>query len=234
MAEEQHPVSGRLRRRAAAASIVALAAAAGFGAVLVSRTPVSAATSGVTITQGDCTSSGGGSSYCYGPEALTVPVGTTVSWTNQSGGFAPHTATSCTPATCPLAPPNTGTNTFAKSIAAANGSSSSFIFTSPGMYTYFCTVHGYAAMHASVNVTPLPPTIKTISPTSGAPGATVTITGSHLGHATAVKFNGTTAHIVSDASRKIVVTVPTGATTGKISVTTAGGTAMSSMTFTVT
>ena len=241
MAEDPRPVSDRLRKRAAAAVILALAAAAGLGTVLVTRSPVSAATSGVTITSGGC--AGGGSEFCYGPETLTVPVGTTVSWSNMSG-FS-HTATSCTASACPGAPANTGTNTFSKSIASSNGSSNSFIFTSPGMYTYYCAIHGYSAMHAAVTVTGNPPTptptpivlapkIKTISPTSGKPGVNVTITGANLARATSVKFNGTTAHIVSDGGKKIVVTVPVGATTGKISVTTAGGTVMSTMTFTVT
>jgi hypothetical protein len=61
----------------------------------------------------------------------------------------------------------------------------------------------------------------------------VTITGTGLTQATSVKFHGTKATsytVVSDS--EITATVPTGATTGTISITTKGGTA-SSKTFTV-
>jgi hypothetical protein len=49
-----------------------------------------------------------------------------------------------------------------------------------------------------------------------------------------VKFNGTTATITSNTATPIVTAVPAGATTGKITVTTAGGTATSATDFTVT
>ena len=47
-------------------------------------------------------------------------------------------------------------------------------------------------------------------------------------------FNGTPARITSDSATKIVTSVPTGATTGKISVTTPAGTASSPSPFSVT
>lgn len=230
----------RFRRKAAAVTVSALVIVGALAALVATRSPAVAATSGVTITSGGC--AGGGTSYCYGPETLTVAVGDTVTWTNMSG-FS-HTATSCTASACGVT--NTGSDTFDKSIAASNGSTNSFIFMNPGMYTYYCTVHGYTAMHATVTVTGTPPTptptptpailppkIKSFSPTSGPVGTTVTILGAHLKNAT-VKFNGTTATLVTDAGKKIVAKVPTGATTGKISVMTPGGTVMSSITFTVT
>jgi uncharacterized repeat protein (TIGR03803 family) len=79
------------------------------------------------------------------------------------------------------------------------------------------------------------PAIKTISPTSGAVGTPVTITGSGLTQATKVTFGGgkAAAFTVNNDSQ-ITATVPTGATTGKIVVNTPGGTATSPTSFTVT
>jgi uncharacterized repeat protein (TIGR03803 family) len=78
------------------------------------------------------------------------------------------------------------------------------------------------------------PTVKTISPTSGAVGTVVTITGISLTQTTKVTFDGKVAtfKVVNDS--EITATVPTTAKTGKIAVTTAGGAASSATTFTVT
>jgi hypothetical protein len=48
-----------------------------------------------------------------------------------------------------------------------------------------------------------------------------------------VKFNNVTASFVVNSATQITATVPTGATTGKITVTTPGGTATSATNFTV-
>jgi Abnormal spindle-like microcephaly-assoc'd, ASPM-SPD-2-Hydin/Cep192 domain 4 len=78
------------------------------------------------------------------------------------------------------------------------------------------------------------PSITSFSPTSGAVGASVTISGSSFTGATAVKFNGTSAQFTVNSSTQITTSVPSGATTGPISVTTSAGTATSSTSFTVT
>jgi len=78
------------------------------------------------------------------------------------------------------------------------------------------------------------PSITTFSPTSGAVGTVVTITGNNLKGATKVTFGGVKASFTVVSDTKITATVPTGAVTGKIKVTTAGGTASSSTNFTVT
>jgi ribosomal protein L21E len=49
-----------------------------------------------------------------------------------------------------------------------------------------------------------------------------------------VTFDGKAGTVTSDSSTTITVKVPTGAKTGKIKVTTAGGSATSSASFTVT
>jgi lysophospholipase L1-like esterase len=79
---------------------------------------------------------------------------------------------------------------------------------------------------------PKTPKVSSFSPTSGVPGTTVTISGSGLLGATAVKFDGKTAKITSNTASTIKVIVPADATTGKVSVTTPGGTATSTQTFT--
>jgi YD repeat-containing protein len=73
-------------------------------------------------------------------------------------------------------------------------------------------------------------------PQSGTAGTTVTINGtafSSTASQNTVKFNGTTASIVSASATSLVVTVPGGATTGPISITTSAGTVSSSSNFTV-
>ena len=61
----------------------------------------------------------------------------------------------------------------------------------------------------------------------------VTITGSNFTGATAVTFNGTAATFTVNSNTKISTTVPAGATTGKISVTTAAGSGFSATDFAV-
>ncbi len=77
------------------------------------------------------------------------------------------------------------------------------------------------------------PTLTSFSPTSAKVGQKVTILGTHLIGTTNVSFNGTAATFSIKSTGAIVATVPTGATTGKISVTTGGGSATSTGTFTV-
>lgn len=90
---------------------------------------------------------------------------------------------------------------------------------------------------ATVTAPPTTPTITTFSPSSGAVGTSVTITGTNfsstLGSNT-VKFNGITATLSSGTTTQLVAVVPASATTGKISVTTSAGTVNSSADFTIT
>jgi N-acetylneuraminic acid mutarotase len=82
-----------------------------------------------------------------------------------------------------------------------------------------------------------PPTIASFSPTEGTPGTTVEIIGTNFSVTTSentVKFNETNASVGIATATKLTVTVPNGATSGKIAVTVDGETAQSSGTFTVT
>ena len=63
--------------------------------------------------------------FSFGPAALTVPVGTTVTWTNRDD--IPHTAVS--------------TDGVFKSKAMDTDDKFSFVFTKPGTYSYFCSIH---------------------------------------------------------------------------------------------
>src|SRR5204862_289402 len=79
------------------------------------------------------------------------------------------------------------------------------------------------------------PTLTSLSPTSGAIGASVTLTGTNFGATqgtSTVKFNGTTATPTSWSATSIVAPVPTGATTGNVTVTV-GGLTSNGVTFTL-
>ena len=101
--------------------------------------------------------------------------------------------------------------------------------------TITVTTPGGTATSAQFTVNPSPtPTITTFSPLSGPVTTPVTITGTGLTGASAVKFNGTGAAFSVTDDSHISSSVPSGATTGLISVTTPGGTAMSATAFSVT
>jgi plastocyanin len=63
--------------------------------------------------------------FSFGPTALTVPVGTTVTWTNRDD--IPHTVVS--------------TAGVFKSKALDTDDKFSFVFTKAGSYPYFCSIH---------------------------------------------------------------------------------------------
>jgi plastocyanin len=67
------------------------------------------------------------SNFSFAPAALTVPVGTTVTWVNDDD--EPHTVVE--------------SNTLFKSHALDTGDKFSFTFTTPGKFQYFCTIHAH-------------------------------------------------------------------------------------------
>jgi thymidylate kinase len=77
------------------------------------------------------------------------------------------------------------------------------------------------------------PTVSSFSPDKGLVGTSVTIIGTTFTGATAVRFNSTSATFTVNSDTKITATVPAGATTGKIAVTTPGGTGTSATDFKV-
>jgi hypothetical protein len=117
--------------------------------------------------------------------------------------------------------------------------------TAPDGATYNQMINGHfyylqqewnnAGSNCVQNTTPPPPppsapTISGYTPAAGGPAGTpVTINGQNFSGATSVKFNGTTAtYTVSSDGSSISTSVPAGAKTGPITVTTPGGTATSS------
>jgi uncharacterized repeat protein (TIGR03803 family) len=71
------------------------------------------------------------------------------------------------------------------------------------------------------------------NPTAGRSGTHVKILGGGLTDATSVTFNGTAATFTVVSDTEITTTVPTGATTGKVQVTTPSGTLTSNVVFRV-
>jgi len=95
------------------------------------------------------------------------------------------------------------------------------------------TPGGTATSATNFTITSAAPKISSFSPTSGRAGAAVTITGTAFTGATAVRFGGVGASFAVTSATQITATVPVGAVTGKISVTTPAGTATSATNFTV-
>ena len=111
----------------------------------------------------------------------------------------------------------------------------SITFTIPAAATtgnVIVTVNGIASNAVQFSVFPVP-VITSLSPTTGAVGVPVTITGTNFGASTgAVTFNTTAATPTAWSPTSIVVSVPTGATNGNV-VVTANGVASAGKPFTV-
>jgi len=104
----------------------------------------------------------------------------------------------------------------------------------PGAKTGNVTVTTGSTTLTSNQAFKVKPVISSFSPTSGPVGTVVTITGSGLSQTMIVKFatvKATSFAVNSDT--QVTATVPAGAVTGKISVTTPGGSASSATAFTV-
>jgi uncharacterized repeat protein (TIGR03803 family) len=90
---------------------------------------------------------------------------------------------------------------------------------------------GYGtAFQLSTGLTPFVQTVTGF----GAVGASVMILGNNLTGATSVTFNGTPAAFTVVTSTEITATIPKGATTGTIEVTTASTILKSNRTFAIT
>src|SRR5437763_10581689 len=123
---------------------------------------------------------------------------------------------------------------------SADGTSYTHYSLEAGLYNYFGLG---TAPNNGATATPLPitspapapaPTISSFTPASGWAGTSVTVVGSGFTGPTAVSFNGTATAFTVTSGSQLTATVPSGATTGPISVTTPGGTSSSPASFSVT
>jgi Divergent InlB B-repeat domain len=182
-----------------------------------------------------------------GMEALT-PAFTFMGWEggDPAGATQPPTISGFTPASGPVGTSVTisGTNFTGATSVTFNGTTASFSLTSataiqatvPAGATSgpisVTTPGGTATSSGAFTVVP-GPAISGFSPASGTAGTSVTISGTSFSGATAVAFNGVSATFTVSSDTAIQTSVPAGATSGALSVTTPGGTATSSGAFTV-
>ncbi len=103
-----------------------------------------------------------------------------------------------------------------------------------GALTAAVTVTTGATTITSPQIFKVTPTFPSFSPTSGPVGTPVVLTGTGLMQTTKVTFNGTAATTFTvNSDTQVTADVPTGATSGKIVITTKGGSARSATSFTV-
>jgi plastocyanin len=79
--------------------------------------------------------------YSFDPTPVTVKVGQTVTWTNDSG--TNHTVKA-----------DPGQTVSFSSPTVKNGEQFVFSFPTAGTYTYFCAIHSKASMSGTIVVTP--------------------------------------------------------------------------------
>jgi uncharacterized repeat protein (TIGR03803 family) len=114
-------------------------------------------------------------------------------------------------------------------------SGNSFITAKPaaGATTGIITVKEPGGNQLSPQKFKILPTITSFTPITGPVGTQVVITGMSYSQTTAVKFGTKVATFTINSNTQITATVPAGAVTGKISITTQGGTVSSATDFTV-
>ncbi|MBD1210483.1 MAG: IPT/TIG domain-containing protein [Ignavibacteria bacterium] len=119
----------------------------------------------------------------------------------------------------------------ATQITTTLSNQSSMSFTVPnGAITGALTLtspFGSASANDRFTVTVPAPSITGFSPTSGAPGAVITVTGMNLAGATSVSIGGVLANYTVNRDGTVSITIPANAPSGIISITTPGGTATS-------
>ena len=176
---------------------------------------------------------GGGGSSAPAPPPVTPPtltsfspvsgsIGTSVTLTGSAltGASAVSFGTVYAPSYSVLS------DTQVRAVIPAGAISAPLKVTTPG---------GTATSSTSFTVSPSPvPTLGSFTPGTGPVGAGVTLTGTGFLGASRVAFNGTTATYTVISATEIATAVPSGATSGAITVTTPGGTATSSIAFSVT
>lgn len=121
-------------------------AATASGGVAAATTSRATPTMTVTITSSGCP---GGKIFCFKPATLTVTRSTKVVWKNTTAAL--HTVTRCDIAHCGVSG-GTGTDPHFQSPAIKPGQTFAVTFQHLGTDVYYCQVHGYAIMHATITV----------------------------------------------------------------------------------
>ena len=105
------------------------------------------------------------------------------------------------------------------------------VFAAAGPVTVVIPTTGNLVSRQIFRVTP---TVQNFTPASGSATTAVTINGAGFKQTKQVSFNGVvTTSFKVNSDTQIVADVPTGAKTGKIGVTTLGGSAVSTTVFSV-
>jgi len=189
--------------------------------------PASASSGNVVVTISGLASNGVNFTFIPSPSitslsSTSAPVGASVTITGANFGSTQGTNSVTFNGTAA-----TVTSWSATSIA---------VTVPPGATTGSVVVNASGVSSNGIAFTVLPtPSITSVSPTSGVVGTSVMILGTNLGSAqgtSAVSFNGTTATATSWSSSSITVAVPSGATTGSVTVTV-GGVTSNAISFTV-
>lgn len=131
-----------------------------------------------------------GPGFSFSPATVTVAPGDTIVWTF----FSTHTSTS-----------DSAIAAEAWDSGVLSGGTFSHTFHTPGTYPYYCAIHsvpGGTFMNGAVIVAPVAtaPAITAVTPSSGPPGTSVTITGSGFENGASVTFSGTLSPAVSFGS----------------------------------
>ena len=108
------------------------------------------------------------------------------------------------------------------------------VATNAGNYFVIVTNAFGSATSAVARLTvSLAPSIASFSPGYGITNENIAVSGFLFTNVTAVNFNGVSANYTVNSATNLTATVPVGATSGPVSVTTANGTAVSAASFTV-
>lgn len=101
-------------------------------------------------------------------------------------------------------------------------------------FTFFTALNSNVAAVLRAKVDGAPATgITSFTPVTGTPDTSVIISGTDFAGTTTVEFNGRNTSFTVNSDNQITANVPSGATTGPISVIAAGGLATSATTFTI-
>jgi plastocyanin len=111
----------------------------GTSSATATATTAPAATATTAVNATSVKIIGASGNYSFSPASVTVKVGDTVTWTNNSN--VPHTATS----------DSSSAVAWDSSAIDTGGGTFSFVFTKAGTYTYHCSFHPF--MHGTIVVT---------------------------------------------------------------------------------